>query len=76
MNSGEISDLIIQEKAISVIKVDNVQEPALYKFDYVEDLIKRRLIDEKKRQFFHNYKKELFKKYKVEFISTANGVPR
>ncbi|MBN2856925.1 MAG: peptidylprolyl isomerase [Candidatus Delongbacteria bacterium] len=74
MNSGEISDLIIQEKAISVIKVDKVQEPALYKFDYVEELIKRRLIDEKKRQFFHNYKKDLFKKYKVEYISSTNGV--
>lgn len=74
MNSGDISDLIIQEKAISVIQVKEVQEPALYKFDYVEEIIKRRLTDEKKRQFFHDYKKDLFKKYKVEYIPSASEV--
>lgn len=76
MNSGDVSDLIIQEKAISIIKVDKVQEPALYKYDYVEEIIKRRLMGEKKRQFFHDYKKELFKKYEVEYISSTNGVLR
>lgn len=76
MKSGEISDLIIQEKAVSVIKVAEVQEPALYKFDYVEEIIKRRLIDEKKRKFFHDYKKELFQKYKVEYLYSTNGVSR
>jgi len=68
MNSGEISELIIQEKAISVIKVTKIQEPMLYKFDYVEEIIKRRLIDIKKDKFLKDYKKELFEKYKVELL--------
>lgn len=76
MKSGEVSDLIIQDKAISIIKVDKIQESALYKFDYVEEMIKRRLIDEKKRQFFQDYKKELFEKYEVEYISSTSGVPK
>lgn len=68
MKEGEISDLIIQEKAISVIKVTKVQESMLYKFEYVEEIIKKNLIGMKRDKFLEEYKKELFKKYKVEMI--------
>jgi hypothetical protein len=68
MKEGEISDLIIQEKAISVIKVTKVQESMLYKFEYVEEIIKKNLIATKRDQFLENYRKELFEKYKVELI--------
>ncbi len=68
MNEGDISELIVQQKAISIIKVTKVQEPMLYKFDYVDDIIRKRLIDQRKIRFLENYKKELFSKYKVEFI--------
>jgi hypothetical protein len=69
MNEGDVSELIIQEKAISVIKVTKVHEPKLYKFEYVEEIIKRRLIDKKREEFFSVYKNELFKKYKVEYVN-------
>ncbi|HAQ62060.1 TPA: hypothetical protein DCR49_08735 [Candidatus Delongbacteria bacterium] len=69
MNEGDISDLIIQEKAISIIKVTKVQESMLYKFEYVEEIIKRNLIASKRESFLENYRKELFKKYKVDVIA-------
>jgi len=69
MNSGDISDLIIQQKAISVIKVTQVQEPMLYKFDYVENIIRKKLTDSKRELFLENYKNELFKKYKVKILN-------
>jgi hypothetical protein len=69
MNGGDISELITQEKAISLIKVTRVNEPMLYKFEYVEEIIKRRLIEKKREEFFAGYKNELFKKYKVEYFN-------
>ena len=66
MNEGDISDLIIQKKAISIIKVTQVQEPMLYKFEYVEEIIKRRLVSLKKDEFKDRHKNELFQKYKVK----------
>jgi len=66
MNEGEISDLIIQKKAISIIKVTQVQEPMLYKFEYVEEIVKRKLISLKKEEFMDRHKNELFKKYGVK----------
>ena len=68
MNEGEISGLIIQEKAISVIKVTEVQEPMIYKFDYVEPIIRRNLINKKIENFYNEYRGEMFKKYNVEYI--------
>jgi len=68
MKEGEISDLIVQEKAISVIKVTKVQESMLYKFEYVEEIIKRNLIVIKRDKFLEDYRKDLFNKYKVEMI--------
>jgi len=69
MNEGDVSDLIIQEKAISIIKVTKVQESMLYKFEYVEEIIKKNLIESKREKFLENYRKELFDKYKVKYIS-------
>jgi len=69
MNEGDISDLIIQEKAISIIKVTKVQESMLYKFEYVEEIVKKNLIETKRESFLENYRKELFKKYKVDLIA-------
>ncbi|MFO7809856.1 MAG: hypothetical protein R6V47_00600, partial [Candidatus Delongbacteria bacterium] len=71
MKEGEVSELIIQDKAISVIKVYEVQKPMLYKFEYVEDTIKRRLIDINREMFLDNYRQELFEKYNVAFIDNA-----
>lgn len=73
MNEGDISDLIIQEKAISVIKVTKVQEPMLYKFEYVEEIIKRNLIEMKREKFLENLRNELFKKYRVELVGNNTG---
>jgi len=73
MNEGDISELIFQEKAVSVIKVTKVQESMLYKFEYVEDIIKRILIEIKREQFLKNYKRELFEKYKVVLLADNNG---
>ncbi|HQO09196.1 MAG TPA: peptidylprolyl isomerase [Clostridiales bacterium] len=70
MNAGDISDLIIQEKAISIIKVTKVQEPMLYKFEYVEDIIKRNLIEIKRSEFLNNYKNDMLKKYGTEIFKT------
>ncbi len=69
MKEGDISDLIIQQKAISVIKVTQVQEPMLYKFEYVEEIVKRRLISLKKEEFTDRHKNELFKKYGVKLTN-------
>lgn len=69
MNEGDVSDLIIQEKAISIIKVTKVQESMLYKFEYVEEIITKNLIESKREKFLENYRKELFDKYKVKYIS-------
>ncbi|MBN2857632.1 MAG: peptidylprolyl isomerase [Candidatus Delongbacteria bacterium] len=69
MNAGDISDLIIQKKAISIIKVTQVQEPMLYKFDYVEDIVKRALISIKKEKFMETHKNELFSKYDVKLTN-------
>ncbi len=66
---GEISDLIIQKKAISIIKVTEIKEPQLYKFDYVEEIIKRRVIQEKRDKLKKELKMKLFKKYKVELTN-------
>ena len=66
---GEISDLIIQKKAISIIKVTEIKEPQLYKFDYVEEIIKRRVIDKKRDELKKELKMKLFKKYKVELMN-------
>ncbi|HXK48996.1 MAG TPA: peptidylprolyl isomerase [Clostridiales bacterium] len=69
MNAGDISDLIIQKKAISIIKVTQVQEPMLYKFDYVEEIVKRALISLKKEKFTETHKNELFSKYDVKLTN-------
>ena len=71
MDEGDISDLIIQEKAISIIMVTKVQQPLLYKLDFVEDIIKRRLIKIKRNHFFEEYKKEMFAKYRVNYIAAG-----
>ncbi len=68
MNEGDISGLIIQEKAISIIKVTQVQEPMVYKFDFVEPIIRRRLIERNMQEFYDNYRSEMFEKYNVEYI--------
>ena len=69
MKVGEISDLIIQKKAISIIKVTEIKEPQLYKFDYVEEIIKKRVIDNKRDELKNELKLKLFKKYKVELMN-------
>lgn len=65
---NEISELIIQKKAISIIKVTEIKEPQLYKFDYVEEIIKNRVIDSKRDKLKNELRRKLFKKYKVELI--------
>ncbi|MDD3043921.1 MAG: peptidylprolyl isomerase [Candidatus Delongbacteria bacterium] len=66
MKEGDISDLIIQQKAISVIKVTQIQEPMLYKFEYVEGIIKSNLISSKKEEYRNRHMNELFQKYIVK----------
>ncbi|NOR45745.1 MAG: hypothetical protein GQ534_09190 [Candidatus Delongbacteria bacterium] len=65
---NEISELIIQKKAISVIKITEIKEPQLYKFDYVEEIIKNRVIDLKRDKLKDELRRKLFKKYKVELL--------
>jgi len=68
MNVNEVSELIIQKKAISVIKVTEIKEPQLYKFEYVEEIIKNRVIDNKRDILKNELRRKLFKKYKVELL--------
>ncbi|MDA3884723.1 MAG: peptidylprolyl isomerase [Candidatus Delongbacteria bacterium] len=65
---NEISELIIQSKAISVIKVTEIKESQLYKFDYVEEIVKKRVINIKKDILKNELRRKLFKKYKVELL--------
>ena len=65
---NEISELIIQKKAISIVKVTEIKEPQLYKFDYVEEIVKNRVIDNKRDKLKNELRRKLFKKYKVELL--------
>ncbi|MBN2790517.1 MAG: peptidyl-prolyl cis-trans isomerase [Candidatus Delongbacteria bacterium] len=65
---NEISELIIQQKAISIVKVTEIKNPQLYKFDYVEEIVKNRVIDQKRDKFKDELKSKLFKKYNVVFL--------
>lgn len=68
MNTNEISELIIQKKAISIIKVTEIKDPQLYKFEYVEEIIKNRVVDIKRDKLKTELRRKLFKKYKVELL--------
>jgi hypothetical protein len=69
---NEVSELIIQKKAISIVNVTEIKEPQLYKFDYVEEIIKNRVIDEKRDKFKDELRRKLFKKYKVELLNNED----
>ena len=69
LKANEVSELIIQEKAISIIKVTEVKKPQLYKFDYVEEIVKNRVVDEKRDRLKNELRRKLFKKYKVELLN-------
>ncbi|MDA3885688.1 MAG: peptidylprolyl isomerase [Candidatus Delongbacteria bacterium] len=65
---NEMSELIIQKKAISIIKVTEIKEPQLYKFEYVEEIVKNRVIDKKRDKLKNELRRKLFKKYNVELL--------
>lgn len=66
---NDVSELIIQEKAISIVKVTEIKEPQLYKFNYVEEIVENRVIDQKRDKLKFELKRKLFEKYKVELIN-------
>ena len=65
---NEISELIIQKKAISIVKVTEIKEPQLYQFDYVEEIIKNRVIGNKRDELKNELRRKLFKQYKVKLL--------
>ena len=66
LKSGEVSELIYQQKAISIVKVSEIKEAQLYKFDYVEPIVKERVLQLKRKQKEDELKNELFNKYNVK----------
>lgn len=68
MHEGEISDLIVQKKAISMLKVVKVQKPMVYAIKYVEEIIKQKLMKENRRNYKEKTIRDLFGKYEVKII--------
>lgn len=68
MKAGEVSELIYHPKAISIIKVTEVNESRSYAYEYVEEIIKQKLINSKKKQARMKMQKDFNKKYKVKFF--------
>ena len=69
MSEGEISDLLVQKKAISMIKVVKVQKPMVYAIKYVEEIIKQKLMKQNREAFKEKTVSDLFGKYKVKIIN-------
>jgi len=68
LKEAEISDLIVQKKAISMIKVTKVKEPQVYAIKYVEEIIKQKLMKENRKNYKEKVIGELFTKYQVKII--------
>jgi len=68
MKTNEVSELIYHPKGISIIKVLRVNEARPYTFDFVEEIIKQKLISSKKESARKKLQADLNKKYKVKFF--------
>jgi len=68
MQAGEISEVIYHPIAMSIIKVEKVNEARPYAFEYVEEIIKKKLVEQKKQAARTKLQAELNKKYRVKFI--------
>ncbi len=65
MQAGDISEVIIQPYAASIIKVTEVFEPRLYIYEQVVDLIRRKIITKKQTAAQEKFKIDKFKEYNV-----------
>lgn len=68
MKPNEVSELIYHPKGISIIKVIRTNEARPYAFEYVEEIIKQKLITAKKEAARKKMQSDLNKKYKVKFF--------